>query len=121
MTQTKKWIAIGTIAVASMLALGVSHAGLGDTANIEGKIASAKTVTDHEVLATYYDQQAVESRTKADEHRKMGAAYKAMGGFAVKADLPRHCDSFTNKFQGDAKMYEQMAAAHRAVAKKAPQ
>ena len=120
MTQAKKWTVIGMITVASMLAVPTSRAGATDSGNVEGKIASAKTVADHEALATYYDQQAAEARTKADEHRKMGAAYKAFGGFALKAELPRHCDSFANKFQADAKMYQQMAAAHRAMAKKSP-
>jgi hypothetical protein len=109
----------------ALLALGIGGVlpGMWATpahaADIDAKIAAAKTAADHEAIAAWYDEQAKEAQAKADEHKKMGESYKKMGGAAVKLDLPGHCTYFTNAFTAEAKKYAEMAAAHRQMAKDA--
>ena len=61
------------------------------------------------------------AQAKATEHKEMAAAYRKAGsiGAAKGLNMPQHCDYFIKTFQSEAKMYEQMAAAHRQMAKKA--
>ena len=113
----------GTILAAMLvaaLALPTTQAGAADCGGIEAKIAAAKTAADHEAVAACYDDMAKEAQAKATTHKEMGAAYRKAGGASVgKLSLPQHCDYFTKTYAAEAKMYEQMAAAHRQIAKKA--
>jgi hypothetical protein len=80
----------------------------------------AKTAAEHEAIAACYDGFAKDAQAKANEHKAMGAAYRKGGGPAVgKLGLPQHCDHFTKTFHDEAKMYEEMAKAHRQMAKNA--
>jgi hypothetical protein len=102
------------------LTLPMTQAVAADCSGIEAKIAAAKTAADHEAIAACYDDMAKEARAKASEHKDMGAAYRKSGGASVgKLALPQHCDYFTKTYDAEAKMYEQMAAAHRQMAKNA--
>jgi len=89
-------------------------------ADIAEMIGSAKTPADHEAIAAYYDGQAKEARQKAEEHRKMGEAYKKGGGaLAGKTHFYEHCEVLTRNYTSDANQYEALAAAHRQKAKAA--
>jgi hypothetical protein len=105
---------------AAALVLPIQRATAADCGDIEAKIAAAKTAADHDAIAACYDQMAKNAQAKATEHKEMGAAYRKAGGPLLgKMDLPQHCDYFTKTFTEEAKMYEQMAAAHRQMAKNA--
>ena len=105
---------------AAVLALPAAPAVATDCSGIEAKISAAKTAADHEAIAACYDDMAKEAQAKATEHKEMGAAYRKSGGAAAnKLGLPAHCDYFTKAFQGEAKTYEEMAKAHRQMAKSA--
>ena len=82
-------------------------------------IGSAKTAADHEAIASQYDRDAAAAKAKAEEHRKMAAEYRKMGGPAVKAQLPEHCEGLAVQFEGEAKEFAAMAQAHRDLAKAA--
>jgi hypothetical protein len=102
------------------IAMPTMQARAADCSDLDSKIAAAKTAADHEAIASCYDDMAKDAQAKQAEHKSMGAAYRKMGGAAVgKLNLPQHCDYFTKTFGTDAKMYEQMAAAHRQMAKNA--
>ena len=108
--------------VAAMVALMMPtvQAAAVDCSGIEAKIAAAKTAADHEAIASCYDEMAKDATAKADEHKKMGEAYRKGGGAPVgKLGLPQHCDQFIKSFQNEASMYKEMAAAHRKMAKDA--
>jgi hypothetical protein len=106
--------------LAAMVALPAFQARAADCSDLEAKIAAAKTAADHEAIAACYDEMAKDAQAKADEHKQMGASYRKAGGPAAgKMNLAQHCDSFVKTFTNEAKMYEQMAAAHRQMAKKA--
>lgn len=103
-----------------MFAMPTFQARAADCDGLDAKIAAAKTAAEHDAIAACYDDFAKSAQAKADEHKAMGAAYRKAGGAAVgKLGLPQHCDHFTKTFQNDAKMYEEMAKAHRQMAKNA--
>ena len=106
--------------VAAILAMPAVQASGADCSGIEAKIAAAKTAADHDAIAACYDDLAKEARAKAAEHKAMGEAYRKAGGAAAaKLGMLQHCDYFTKAFGNEAKTYEEMAAAHRQMAKKA--
>lgn len=81
---------------------------------------AARTPSDYEALATYYDQQAAAARGIAAEHRKMAKSYQGMiAGGRGGASMPAHCNAIASKNDGLAKDYEAMAAAYRQMAKQA--
>jgi hypothetical protein len=91
-----------------------------DCDGLDAKIGAAKTAADHDAIAACYDGMAKDAQAKADEHKAMGAAYRKSGGAAVgKLGLPQHCDYFTKTFGDESKNYEEMAKAHRRMAKNA--
>ena len=96
--------------------LPLTSARAADCDGLDAKIAAAKTAADHEAIAACYDASAKAAHDKVAEHKKMKAAYEGIGA-AAKMQLPQHCDYFTKTYAADAKMYEQMAAAHRKMAK----
>ena len=93
-----------------------------DDKNLEALVANAKTAADHEAIAKIYDEEAAKARAKAEEHRKMGAKYthfesanpKTQG---VHFDMPKHCANLVKSYEAVAKEAEEMATAHRAMAK----
>jgi len=108
----------GLMAVA--LAGSTGRATAADCTGLDAKISAAKAAADHEAIAACYDDMAKDAQAKAAEHKQMGAAYRKAGGPAVaKLGLPQHCDHFTKTFSDDAKMYDEMAKAHRQMAKNA--
>jgi hypothetical protein len=105
---------------AAALAMPAMPARAADCDGLDAKIVAAKTAAEHEAIAACYDGFAKDAQAKANEHKAMGAAYRKGGGPAVgKLGLPQHCDHFTKTFQDEAKMYEEMAKAHRQMAKNA--
>ena len=122
----------GTVRIVRMLAgvlfltfgiagiLPTTWAPTAQAAGIEEKIAAANTPADHEAIAAYYDGEAKEAQDKADEHKKMGEAYKKGGGsYANKTHFHEHCEALARNYAADAKEYRALAAAHRDMAKKA--
>jgi hypothetical protein len=114
---------IGVFA-AAFLAAGLvsSPVGVraGEKVDIEKKIAEAKTPADHEAIAAYFDKEAKHARAAAKYHSEMGESYKKMGGALIeKQHADKHCDAITAGYEAIAKENEDLAAAHRAMAKAA--
>ena len=80
-------------------------------ASIDQMIESAKTRADHEELARYYEDEANSLNARAEEHKKMSVAYRAMStGKGGLAGFVAHCDRLSAK-------YKEMAADDQALAK----
>ena len=115
---------VGTLAGIAVLTVGILIATPANRATVAAAyiaemISSAKTPADHEAIAAYYDGEAKEAQQKADEHRKMGEAYKKGGGaLAGKTHFHEHCEALVRSYTAEAKEYESLAAAHRQMAKK---
>lgn len=104
---------------ALLLALPLVAAG----AELDEMISSAQSAADHEAIAAHYDREAAEARTRAEEHRKMAAAYKSVskkgGAVVVKRAPAEHCQKLAKRSEADAAAYEALAGAHREAAKQA--
>jgi hypothetical protein len=85
--------------------------------NLDQSIASAKTPADHEAIAAYYDKEAADNEAKAKLHHSTHHAYE---NFKMKpTSFAQHCDELAKWFQRAADQDKALAAAHRAMAKKA--
>ena len=81
------------------------------------RVEAARTASDHQALATYYDQQAAAARASAAQHRKMGSSYSGMyAGGRGGASMAAHCNNIVRSQESMAAEYEAMAAAHRQLA-----
>ncbi|MCW5659976.1 MAG: hypothetical protein KIT60_19930 [Burkholderiaceae bacterium] len=111
--------------IISLLLLGAVLAGCATgpsspSPELLRKIESAQTRSDHDALATYYDQQAAAARALAAEHRKMAQSYQGMfAGGRGGASMPSHCNAIVRSQEGIAVEYEAMAAGHRKLAEHA--
>jgi hypothetical protein len=86
--------------------------------DIAAMIANAKTAADHQAIAAYYDKEAASAKEAAAVHRKMLAAIQSQGGPAIaKWHMDTHCEQLIEQYESAAKMYTDMAAAHREMAK----
>jgi hypothetical protein len=119
----KRRFLIASLAVAaltSVLVIADHPARAGSDTSIDSKIAAAKTPGDHEAIAAYYDKQAARAQAKADQHHKMAAAYKKLGGAVIeKMHVDQHCDALAASYEGIVKESKALAEAHRAMAKEA--
>lgn len=93
-----------------------------EDAGLASKIQAATTAADHDALATQYEQEAAEAKAKAAQHRAMATAYKgspAISGGKVSgaSTMPQHCEAIAKSFDEQAKMFTEMAATERALAK----
>ena len=111
--------------IASLLLLSAALAGCasGPFAPAQDpvqRVEAARTASDHQALATYYDQQAAAARASAAEHRKMGSSYSGMyAGGRGGASMSAHCNAIVRDQESIAMEYEAMAAGHRQMAAQA--
>lgn len=73
---------------------------------------------DHSGLATWYEQEAVRLRGKAEEMRQMSERYAAfpephLSPKETKADLINHCRTFMQSYTKAAEEAEALATLHR--------
>jgi hypothetical protein len=122
MQSVRKFTAMSLLVLGIGGALAATWVPRAQAADIDAKIAAAKTAADHEEIAKWYDDQAKDAEAKAEEHRKMGEAYKKEPGpFGMtKLHFHQHCETLTKSYTAEAKEYRALAAAHREMAKKAP-
>lgn len=108
--------------IASALLLSVVLAGCASGPNapsteLQQRIESARTRSDHEGLVTYYNQEAAGARAKAAEHRKMAKSYQGMAvGSKGGGSMQSHCNAIVSSYEGIAVEYDGLAASHRQMA-----
>lgn len=111
------------IASALLLSVVLTGCASGPSApspELQQRIESARTRSDHEGLVTYYNQEAAAVRAKAAEHRKMAKSYQGMavsgkGGGSMQS----HCNAIVSSYEGMAVEYDGLAASHRQMAEQA--
>jgi len=119
------WKSLRRIAAALLLGLVLAGCASGPNAapspELQQRIEAARTRSDHEALATYYDREAASARAFAVEHRRMARSYQ---GYVASgrggASMPAHCNAIVSQFESIAAEYDGMAAEHRQMAKSAP-
>lgn len=91
---------------------------VGPTANdIPASIATATTPGDHQKIADYFTQKAVEYDAEAAQHDRMARSYtnRPKGEFG---SMISHCRSLRDQFVSAAKTARTMAQEHRQMAAK---
>lgn len=120
MNGFQRQLSLATLILGAALMLAATPTVAAEDFDVDTAIATAKTPADHEAIAAYFDKEAAEAQAKVDNHAKMGAAYKKVGGALIaKQHLDRHCDGFTAGYAKAAKEAKALAAGHREMAKRA--
>jgi len=86
--------------------------------NLEQMIRNAKTPADHEAIAAYYEQEAAETKKKADLHRRAAEGYRKMN-IAKPVGMANMCDGIAAMWDKIAADNSKLAEAHQEMAKKA--
>ena len=103
---------LASFTLPTISAFAKHHMGMPDM------IAAAKTSADHEKLAGEYEQEAKTARAKAEEHKKMGDAYRKAGGPLIeKLHFDQHCDALVKSYTSMAGELEALAKAEHEAAK----
>jgi hypothetical protein len=87
-------------------------------------IATAKTPAEHERIAKYYREKALDYLAQAKDHEAMVAAYKANSSLSTsknQASTISHCEYFVQTFKALADNSQELAALHERMAKDAPE
>ena len=118
------WKNIGAgLAVLTIVALGYrpfsSAAAEKGMEHMEQMITEAKTPTDHEALAAFYEKEAQEARQKQAEHQQMSEAYAKIPVLKTKTGAVTHCNAIAKKYAEIAKEDEALAKMHKEMAKSA--
>jgi hypothetical protein len=117
--RTRRWMAV-LVLVAGMLVPAV-QAPAAEDMDILHEVQTAKTASDHQAIASYYDAQAADAKKNAELHRKMADTYKAGGTSIGKGGgpvpMPQHCQALAKMFDDEAAHYASMAQTHRDLAK----
>lgn len=109
-------------AFASAMMLGIVLAGCAPvptepSPDLQRRIESARTSSDHEGLATYYRQEAAVARAKSAEHRKLAKLYEGRAPDPrSRSELPSHCNAIVNMYERIAAEYDGMAESHQQLA-----
>ncbi len=105
---------------ASVLLMSVVLAGCASSGaklpppELQQQIEAARTPSDHEALASYYDREAVSAHATADGHREMAKRYRGVNAAGRgPSSMPGHCNSLVGMYEGAAAEYEALAAEHR--------
>lgn len=86
--------------------------------NLDQTIESAKTPADHEAIAAYFEQEAVDAKAKADLHRRTAETYRKMK-IPKPVYMAEMCDGIAAMWDKIATDNSNLAKAHRDMAKKA--
>ena len=84
---------------------------------LQQRIEAARTSADHDALASYYIKEAATARVRAEDHRRMGRAYRVSprdpreGG-----NMPAHCNAAAASSEEIASRFDAMAAEHGKMA-----
>jgi hypothetical protein len=79
-------------------------------------VESAATPQQHAALAHYYEGKAAAARKEAESHRAMSKSYGGVKPPQI-AEMKSHCDKLAALADDEAKEYDAIASAHRALAK----
>ncbi|MDQ3581783.1 MAG: hypothetical protein M3495_09290 [Pseudomonadota bacterium] len=83
-------------------------------------IMEAKSKTDHERLAGYFEQEAQALQAKAERHQKLAENYEKGGSYEkVKGFMLQHCNAMIRSYRGAAEENLALARMHRQLAAEA--
>ena len=114
-------VTLAMLALVAALYLPTQRAGAAEPEkfDIEKAITGAKTPADHEAIASYYEREVAAAKAKAEEHRKMEAAYRNIA--RGKTAMEGHCHRLVQDYDGVAAENAALAKEHQHMARKAAQ
>jgi hypothetical protein len=116
----KKRQSIGIVAVIVALWTGgnLPSSFAEDGKTIEQMVTEAKTSTDHEAIAVFYENEARAAHEKQLHHQKMKEAYakQMRSGPKKRTGSIAHCTAIAGQFEQIAKEYEALAKLHHEMA-----
>lgn len=86
--------------------------------SLDQAITNAKSPADHEAIAAYYEQEATETKKKADLHRRAAESYRKMN-IAKPVGMANMCDGVAAMWDKLAADYAKLAKDHQEMARKA--
>ncbi len=86
--------------------------------NLDQMIASAKTPADHEAIAAFYEQEAVDAKKKAGIHRRTAETYRSLK-IPKPVYMAEMCDGIAAMWDKIAADNSKLAKAHQSMAKNA--
>ena len=108
------------IALVILLGAAVAGCASGPSApspELLQQIAAARTPSDHEALAVYYERKATETRLSAKTHQKMAESYQGMyTGGRGSTNLRAQHSSIVGMYESIATQYDGLAGEHRRMA-----
>jgi hypothetical protein len=85
--------------------------------DLEQAVANAKTKSDHEALAAYYEEEAKYLEKKSEEHQKLAKAYeKAIGVYPKRSYVVQHCNALAHYYKEAAESNLALAKFHHELA-----
>ncbi len=91
------------------------------TFDVVAAISTAVTKADHEKIADFYAQEAVDLDAKVAQHQKMSEAYRLAGkGRHSAVSMNTHCEKLLGKYKAAAAESRDLAKAHQDLAIEAP-
>ncbi len=86
---------------------------------VEEQIRNARTSSDHEALAQYFQAQADDAKAKAARHRQLAETYRVSPTYRTGRGLAAHCESIARSYEDLEKEQLAMADLHKRLAAEA--
>jgi hypothetical protein len=77
-------------------------------------LATAKTASDHEAIAQYYEQEAADDEAKYEEHEAAASRYEHSPKFGIIS--AQHCHHLAQDYKQANQDASVLAAQHRKIA-----
>lgn len=86
--------------------------------HVQERIANARTRADHQGLAHFFEQEALEAKRQAEEHRAMSKRYTdpAWTGSGSWIHPRGHCDTLASLYEKAEQENMALATLHRQLA-----
>ena len=107
-----------TFSLLAVFCVTSQFAGAAENFNIDSAVQSAKTKSDHESVATYYEDAAEEARVKASEQQALLEEYENKGYLYGRnaEDMKARASAAFHKYEKAAQASNKEAALHRQLA-----
>lgn len=122
MKSNARWMTDGALAIlvaASLMLGGCASGPPAGAGRLEQQVQSASTRSDHEKIASAYDEQAGVEKASAQRHERMAQSYRQ--GRNSSPGMAAHCDNLVRTYNQTADELVALAKMHRQMAAEAKQ
>ncbi|WON74078.1 hypothetical protein [Nitrosospira sp. Is2] len=109
---------VATFSLLAVFAAASPLAGAAENFDIDAVVKSAKTRSDHEAVAKYYEDAAKEAQVKASEQQSLLEEYESKGYLYGRnaEDMKSRASAALRKYEKAAQSSSKEAAMHRQMA-----